>query len=63
MNPLTFWFDLSKSAIDAQTANIAAAKKGMAAMDVAVANQKAMTKAAEANLKLMNDWAKMWGMR
>ena len=47
MNPLTFWFDLSKSAIDAQTANIAAAKKGMAAMDVAVANQKAMTKAAQ----------------
>ena len=63
MNPLTFWFDLSKSAIDAQAANLTAAKKGMAALDVAVASQKAMTKAAEANLKLMNDWAKMWGMR
>jgi hypothetical protein len=63
MNPLTFWLDLSKSAIDAQTANITAAKKGMAALDVAVANQKALAKAAEANLKLMNDWAKLWGMR
>lgn len=62
MTPMTYWFDLQKQMLDAQAKNVAAAKKGMAAMDGAVSAQKAMAKAAQSNTRLMKDWAKLWGM-
>ena len=62
-NALSLWFDLQKTALDAHEANMAAAKQGMKSLDAAVSMQKAMAKASEANLKAMNDWARLWGVR
>lgn len=63
MEPFTAWVEFQEEMLKLQRLNVEAAKRTLDAGSNVVAAQKAVAKAAEANVGAWKSWFRLWGIK